>query len=62
MKLKVLGSGSKGNCYIMEANNGDNIIIEQGLNFKKILEAMDYDLSKSRFLSGLIIKDDILHF
>ncbi len=49
MRLKVIGSGSKGNCYIMTANNGENIIIEQGLNFKKILAAMDFDLSKTQF-------------
>jgi len=47
MELKVLGTGSKGNCYVMTASNGENIIIEQGLRFPLILEAMGHDLSKT---------------
>lgn len=33
----------------MTADNGENIIIEQGVNFKEILKALDFDLSKTKF-------------
>lgn len=49
MNLTVIGSGSKGNMYIMTANNGDNIIIEGGVTFSKISKAMDFDFSKTQF-------------
>lgn len=49
MQLKVLGTGSKGNCYIMTASNGENIIIEQGLVFNQILEGMGHDITKTQF-------------
>ena len=32
MRLKVLGSGSSGNCYILE-NDNEALIIEAGLPF-----------------------------
>ena len=42
MKLKCLSSGSKGNCYILEANNGKKLIIESGIMFKQIQEALNF--------------------
>ena len=56
MQLEIISSGSVGNCYILRASNGDNIIIEAGINFsskkntgKTILKAMGHDLSKTKF-------------
>jgi len=51
MQLKIIGTGSQGNCYILE-NEKDALIIELGLNFSKIKEALNFDLSK---ISGVII-------
>lgn len=46
MKLKVLGSSSSGNCYLLTADNGETLIIEAGVRFDKVKKALDYDLSR----------------
>lgn len=43
--LKILSSGSHGNCYILECDN-EQLIIELGISWKEILKGLDYDLSK----------------
>ncbi|HHX63154.1 MAG TPA: MBL fold metallo-hydrolase [Epulopiscium sp.] len=45
MKLKVLGSSSKGNCYILESPTG-SLLLEVGIPWKEIQQGLDYDLSK----------------
>lgn len=45
MKLEVLASGSKGNCYILSSNS-EKLIIEAGISYKKILTGLDFDLSE----------------
>lgn len=45
MNLQILGTGSKGNCYILE-NESEALIIELGLSFSKIKQALNFDLSK----------------
>lgn len=43
--LKVIGTGSKGNCYLLTV--GDQVlVIEAGVNFKAIKKALNFDLSK----------------
>jgi phosphoribosyl 1,2-cyclic phosphodiesterase len=44
MKLKVLGSSSKGNCYILESPTG-SLLIEAGLRWSEIQKGLDFDLS-----------------
>lgn len=45
MKLKVIGTGSKGNAYIL--SNGDEaLLIEAGVNIKEIKQALNFDYSK----------------
>jgi phosphoribosyl 1,2-cyclic phosphodiesterase len=45
MKLKVIGTGSSGNAYIL--SNGDEaLLIEAGVNIKEIKQALDFDFSK----------------
>lgn len=45
MELKVIGTGSTGNAYIL--SNGDEaLLIECGVNIKDIKKALDFDLSK----------------
>ncbi|MGV0847410.1 MBL fold metallo-hydrolase [Empedobacter falsenii] len=44
MQLKIIGTGSSGNCYILE-NEKEALIIELGLNFSKIKEALNFDLT-----------------
>ncbi|OZV12295.1 MBL fold metallo-hydrolase [Tissierella sp. P1] len=45
MKLKVLASGSKGNCYILETLAG-TLILECGISWKEILLGLNYDISR----------------
>lgn len=45
MKLKVLGSNSLGNCYILE-NENEVLIIEAGVKLAKVKEAINYSVSK----------------
>lgn len=45
MELKVLGSGSSGNCYILE-NDTEALIIEAGLPFKEVKKALDFNIRK----------------
>lgn len=45
MVLKVLGSSSKGNCYLLEASDGV-LIIEAGISAVEIKKALGFELSK----------------
>jgi phosphoribosyl 1,2-cyclic phosphodiesterase len=45
MRLRILGSSSAGNCYILE-NNQEALLIECGVNIKEVKKALDFDLSK----------------
>lgn len=45
MKLKVLGSGSSGNCYILESDT-EALIIEAGLPFREVKKALDFNVRK----------------
>lgn len=46
MKLKVLGSGSSGNCYLLTAEDGHTLIVEAGLPAAKIKQGIGFDISK----------------
>lgn len=43
MKLKVLASGSSGNCYLLQLRN-EILILECGIRYKQILEGLNFDL------------------
>ena len=45
MKLKCLGSGSSGNCYILE-NDSEALIIEAGIPFMTVKKALDFNINK----------------
>jgi len=45
MNLKVLGSSSKGNCYLLE-NDKETLIIEAGLRFDAIKKGLRFNLRK----------------
>lgn len=46
MKLHVLATGSKGNCYVLRSRSGESLIIDCGIKAQKIKEFFDFDLSK----------------
>jgi phosphoribosyl 1,2-cyclic phosphodiesterase len=43
--IKVIASGSSGNCYLLETKK-ETLILEAGINIKKIKEGLNFDLSK----------------
>lgn len=45
MEIKVLGSSSKGNCYILE-NENEALIIEAGVRFSSVKKALEYNVGK----------------
>jgi len=45
MILKVLGSESAGNCYLLESDN-EVLILEAGIRLQEIKVALDFDLGK----------------
>ena len=51
MVLKVLGSSSQGNCYILE-NRDEALIIEAGVRFIEVKKALNFNIRK---VSGCLI-------
>jgi phosphoribosyl 1,2-cyclic phosphodiesterase len=45
MVLKVLGSSSAGNCYILE-NDSEALILEAGMKFAEVQRALDFNINK----------------
>lgn len=45
MKLSVVGSSSKGNCYVLH-NDSESLIIEAGCPISEVLKAINYDVPK----------------
>jgi phosphoribosyl 1,2-cyclic phosphodiesterase len=45
MELHILGSSSKGNCYIIQ-NETEALVIECGVSFKEVKYALDFNISK----------------
>lgn len=45
MKFRCLGSGSSGNCYILE-NDSEALVIEAGIPFMAVKKALDFNISK----------------
>lgn len=45
MKLKVLGSSSKGNCYLLIAESGQTLALEAGVRFAEVQKAMNFETS-----------------
>lgn len=44
MKVKILGSSSTSNCYLLQANDGESLMIECGVDFKEVKKALDFNL------------------
>lgn len=45
MRLTVLGSGSSGNCYLVECDN-EILILDCGISLKEVKKTLNFDLSK----------------
>ncbi len=47
MKIVVLGTGSKGNCYIAKSNNNKFIILDCGIKFEEITSNNEFNSFKN---------------
>ena len=54
MKLQVIGSSSSGNCYIL-GNDHEASVIECGIPFKRVQEAVDFDINR---ISGALVSHE----
>ena len=61
MRLKVLGSGSSGNCYILE-NENEALIIEAGLPFMEVKKALDFNVMKIKAVITTHFHTDHSHY
>lgn len=48
MKLIILGSGSSGNGYILQASTGEVLVIEAGVPFKDVKKALNFKVKDIR--------------
>lgn len=51
INIKPIGSGSSGNCYVIDDGNS-KLILEAGVRFKKVQQALNFDY---RNIDGLLI-------
>lgn len=54
MDIKVLGSGSSGNCYRI-SDSGSSLLLDAGLPFQKIQQGIDFKASE---LSGMLLSHE----
>lgn len=52
MRLKCLGSSSAGNCYLLQADSGETLILDCGIPIKEIKKGLDWNI---RGIKGVII-------
>lgn len=44
--MRCLSSSSAGNCYLLTADSGDTLIVECGVNLRKVKRALGWDISR----------------
>lgn len=44
MKLKCISTGSSGNCYLLQADNGETLILDCGIPIKEIKKGLDWNI------------------
>lgn len=54
MELKILGSGSKGNCYLLD-NGAECLMVECGIPFKDVQKAVNFDISR---IAGVLVSHE----
>ncbi|WP_138481673.1 MBL fold metallo-hydrolase [Dyadobacter bucti] len=46
MRLTVINSGSSGNCYLLESSTGEILMVECGVRFQQVLQAVGFKVNK----------------
>lgn len=59
MQLKILGSSSKGNCYLIETKT-EKLILDAGVNFKTVQQEMNFNFDS--LVGVLITHEHMDHF
>ena len=54
MRLKIIGSGSAGNCYVLD-NGKEALVIECGMSYKKVLQSIDFNVAR---IKGALISHE----
>lgn len=44
MKLKCIATGSTGNCYLLQADNGETLILDCGISIKEIKKGLNWNV------------------
>lgn len=44
MQLKCLASGSSGNCYLLQADNGETLVLDCGIGIKEIKKGLNWNV------------------
>lgn len=44
MKINILASGSSGNCYVIEDKQGNQMLLECGIKYEKIIPHIDFEM------------------
>lgn len=52
MKLKCISTGSSGNCYLLQADSGETLILDCGIPIKEIKKGLNWDI---KGIKGVII-------
>jgi phosphoribosyl 1,2-cyclic phosphodiesterase len=45
MQLKCLASGSSGNCYLLQADKGETLVLDCGIGIKEIKKGLNWDIT-----------------
>ena len=59
MKIKVVSSGSIGNCYILQSDKGEILLLELGVQFSTIKKALNFQLAN--VVGGLVSHQHLDH-
>lgn len=51
MKLICLGTGSKGNCYLLK-NSKEVLVLDCGINYKEVIKKLDFNIKK---IKGVLV-------
>ena len=46
MELKVIGTGSAGNCYVLTDSRGGRLMLEAGVSLPDTLRELQFDTSR----------------
>ena len=55
MEVCALSSGSSGNCFFIEADNGSSMLVDVGISCKQVIERLDLIGKKPEKIGGIFI-------